>query len=840
MNSAVIMQIIKASRLAAGVPLIAACALFLFEPQHGYAQADAARSNVPEPNWIWAPIKRSPNRAAGICYFRKPFVIRNAKGGQIDIACDDQFVLYVNGIKVASGSGWKQTKRYKIGPYLQRGRNVVAIEAIKSEPGPAGLLATITLFGPDNEQFHMATNPTWKTSLEKKPSWQQAEYIETGWLASHVVATTSDNHHWNQELVRHSADDPVGKEKPSRFKVTREFRVEWVVRPEDSGSLIALSFDEFGNIIASQEGGPLLLIRDADNDGIPERVTTYCEDVKNCQGILAMNGKVLVTADGPDGSGLYELADTDRDGVIDEIAILIPFQGKMQEHGPHGLRLGPDGMIYLIAGNLARLDAEIHDNSPYRHFYEGDLVQPRHEDPRGHAHGVKAPGATVYRIDPNGNRVERFAAGLRNPYDIAFNASGDLFTWDADMEWDESTPWYRPTRINHVVSGGEYGWRSGWAKWPAYYLDSLPGIGETGNGSPTGMVVYDHYMFPSRYHDALFVGDWAQGQILAITLTRQGASYTTETSVFLDGNPLNVTDLEVGPDGLLYFCTGGRGTEGGIYRVKWTGRVPPEVKDRGDGLDLALRQPQMQTAWARQRVALIKRDMGDRWDELIMEMVRDSSVPVARRTRALDLMQLYGPQPSTRLLIQLSNDRERLIRAKAAFLLGIHSNSQAVERLAEMVDDPNMVVQRTACEALVRSGTEKMPVHNLVELLGHDDRHLSFAAAKALQTIPIEDWKSSVTRSEDQRTFLVGCAAILGTNPDQEVCFEILRKLQILMKDFVADREFIDLLRVVQLALHQGEIDAEEVPELTRQVSKEFPSGNALINRELVRILAYL
>ena len=34
------------------------------------------------------------------------------------------------------------------------------------------------------------------------------------------------------------------------------------------------------------------------------------------------------------------------------------------------------------------------------------------------------------------------------------------------------SPWYRPTRICHAVSGADFGWRSGSGKWPAYYEDS--------------------------------------------------------------------------------------------------------------------------------------------------------------------------------------------------------------------------------------------------------------------------------------------------------------------------------------------------------------------------------
>ena len=66
-------------------------------------------------------------------------------------------------------------------------------------------------------------------------------------------------------------------------------------------------------------------------------------------------------------------------------------------------------------------------------------------------------------------------------------------------------------------------------------------------------------------------------------------SYTAEAEVFLQGRPLNVTDIAVGPDGWLYFSTGGRGTEGGIYRIVWMGDVPP--LGPAQGVAEALRQP---------------------------------------------------------------------------------------------------------------------------------------------------------------------------------------------------------------------------------------------------------
>src|SRR5690606_27039754 len=137
---------------------------------------------------------------------------------------------------------------------------------------------------------------------------------------------------------------------------------------------------------------------------------------------------------------------------------------------------------------------------PYRNFYEGDLI-PRFEDPGGHAAGVKAPGGTVLRVDHEGRILERVAGGLRDAYDLAFNREGDLFTFDSDMESDEGAAWYRPTRLYHVTPGGEYGWRSGWAKWPSHFVDVLPPTAEFGRGSPTGAVFYNHFMFPAAYHD---------------------------------------------------------------------------------------------------------------------------------------------------------------------------------------------------------------------------------------------------------------------------------------------------------------------------------------------------
>ncbi|MCP4774281.1 MAG: heme-binding protein, partial [Planctomycetaceae bacterium] len=230
----------------------------------------------------------------------------------------------------------------------------------------------------------------------------------------------------------------------------------------------------------------------------PERIRVYCNEVKNCQGILPLNGEVFVTCEGPDGNGLYRLADQDQDGLLEVQQKLASFKGESLEHGAHGLRLGPDGMLYVIIGNGSQLVGMPDIKSPYQFFYEGDLI-PRFEDPGGHASGVAAPGGTIVRVSLDGTRKEIVAGGIRNAYDLVFDAWGELFFHDSDMESDMGSNWYRPTMVFHVPDGAEFGWRSGWSKFPQYYVDQMPAICETGRGSPTGAVLYQHTQFPESY-----------------------------------------------------------------------------------------------------------------------------------------------------------------------------------------------------------------------------------------------------------------------------------------------------------------------------------------------------
>ena len=161
--------------------------------------------------------------------------------------------------------------------------------------------------------------------------------------------------------------------------------------------------------------------------------------------------------------------------------------------------------------------------------------------------------------------------GYRNPYDFDFSQDGELFAYDADMEWDMGSPWYRPTRIVHAVSGSEFGWGSGTGKWPTYYVDSLPQVVDIGPGSPVGVSFGTGTKFPEKYQKALYCCDWTFGTMYAVHLTPNGASYVGEKEEFVSCTPLPLTDVAIGPDGAMYFTVGGRGAQSALYRVTYVG-----------------------------------------------------------------------------------------------------------------------------------------------------------------------------------------------------------------------------------------------------------------------------
>jgi putative heme-binding domain-containing protein len=374
----------------------------------------------------------------------------------------------------------------------------------------------------------------------------------------------------------------------SNIKSLPDFKVELIysVPGGDQGSWVNLTTDDAGRIYASDQYGMLYRFKTPAAGqtlslGDIEKVPA---DIRGVNGMLFAFGALYVGVNDYEKkipSGIYRITDSNTDDMPDKVEMLREFDAG-SDHGVHAILKTPDGKgLYLISGNNAVLKegpkAGTPDSSPVAKLWGDDHLLPRMPDGRGHNRHVMAPGGIVYRFDPDGKNMEIFASGFRNIYDGGVNRDGELFVYDADMEYDFNTSWYRPTRINHVVSGGEYGWRNGAGKYPEFYIDNLPATLNIGPGSPTGCTFGYGAKFPVKYQEAFYALDWSWGKIYAVHLTKSGASYTATKEEFVTGGPLPVSDAIIGKDGAMYFTIGGRRVQSGLYRVTYAGKEPTDT-----------------------------------------------------------------------------------------------------------------------------------------------------------------------------------------------------------------------------------------------------------------------
>ncbi len=359
---------------------------------------------------------------------------------------------------------------------------------------------------------------------------------------------------------------------PVDLKVAEGFQADLLYTvPEEQGSWVSITTDPQGRLITSSQYGGLyrVTLPTAESEIKIEPINVK---IGRAQGLLCAFDSLYVVAHKGDGmpAGFFRVKDKDGDDQFDDVELLRELDGA-NEHGPHAVILGPDKKsLYLCAGNMTKIPNPELSRVP-RHWGE-DQVIPRLPDANGHASDKMAPGGWICKTDPDGKQFELICSGFRNEYDIAFSPQGELFTYDADMEWDVGLPWYRPTRVCHVVSGGEFGWRNGSGKWPAYYPDSIPATLNIGTGSPTGITFGTGAKFPAEYQNSLFISDWSYGIIYSVTLTPQGSSYSATQERFCYSNALPVTDLTINKtDGAMYFLIGGRRSQSALYKVSYIG-----------------------------------------------------------------------------------------------------------------------------------------------------------------------------------------------------------------------------------------------------------------------------
>jgi putative heme-binding domain-containing protein len=532
----------------------------------------AAQHDAPAPEWIWSvPHVRDGQEG----WFRRDFEIdvgTEIASARLFATADNHVEVWLDGERIGVSDEWWQPVERDVTEHVRAGANALCAWA-KNDDGPAGLLIRLEVALTSGETVRIVTDDTWPCLQDPPPpGWTAVEFRPSGWKLAKSFGALGVAP-WGDLAGETHVGEPSESLPAERIELPDGFHAErlYSVPKGRQGSWVSVCADDRGRLYASDQYGGLYRVTPPP---IGEPGETLVEETPvelgAAQGLLWAFDSLYVVVNGAAGfaSGLYRVRDTDGDDVLDDVSALRHFDGS-GEHGPHAIRIAPDGeSLFLIFGN--HVDLPEIDRSRVPRVWSEDLLLPRLPDPNGHAVGRMAPGGFVLVTDPDGQEWELYACGFRNAYDFDFDEHGELLTFDSDMEWDIGMPWYRPTRILHVVSGADFGWRHGSGKWPSYWIDSLPAAVDIGLSSPTGVEHGRRSGWPHQWGRALYAADWSYGTIYAVQLVPGGSSYTGRAEVFLHGEPFPVTDMTFA-GGAMYVTVGGRRVQSGLYRITFAG-----------------------------------------------------------------------------------------------------------------------------------------------------------------------------------------------------------------------------------------------------------------------------
>ncbi len=290
-------------------------------------------------------------------------------------------------------------------------------------------------------------------------------------------------------------------------------------------------------------------------------------------------------------------------------------------HSIGSLAFGPDRQLYASGGDGASFN--------WVDFGQGGTSLNRCADPADEGGALRSQDlrtpadpvtldGSIVRIDPdtgNGSAGNPFASstdanarrivayGLRNPFRIGFRP-GTRELWSGDVGWND---WEEINRLGDAAdaTAENFGWpcHEGSARQAGYDGANLP-ICETLYGSNTAVTApyyayrhSDHVIpsescpvggssqagvsfafstgapYPAEYDGALFFADYTRRCIWS--MERGGSILPSPSNIkgFV-GGAANPVDLQIGPDGMLYYVDLGGGT---VRRIEYTAGVnqPP-------------------------------------------------------------------------------------------------------------------------------------------------------------------------------------------------------------------------------------------------------------------------